>query len=371
MDDGSAGTDERHLDIGSLAARIGHLAPTNWVLPDWAASVANGFLIHEEAATDTRANGMSVRLNGRSLELSRAELAAAYPASTPRLVVFVHGLADTEMAWFHRNEPQKHRSGTDFGSRLASDLRSTPVYVRYNTGKHVSDSGTDLARLVSDLVRHWPQPVREVVLIGHSLGGLVVRSAIHQARYRRLAWLSRVTGVICLGTPHAGARVERAAAWAAALLGRHLATAPLSRLLELRSGAVKDLAYGYLHEYQWSTELTNLSSRDRATLTRFPKDVPQLFVYATVSKSETRWGRVLGDLVVGAANAGTTSYDADLRWLGGLHHIDLLQQDSVYDAMLDWLRARRRRPSRLTSSNGRGRTSQARLPRHGAKPAGR
>jgi len=58
MDDGSAGTDERHLDIGSLAARIGHLAPTNWVLPDWAASVANGFLIHEEAATDTRANGM-------------------------------------------------------------------------------------------------------------------------------------------------------------------------------------------------------------------------------------------------------------------------------------------------------------------------
>jgi pimeloyl-ACP methyl ester carboxylesterase len=235
------------------------------------------------------------------------------------------------------------------------------VYVRYNTGRHVSDSGTDLVRLVSRLVRNWPQPVREIVLIGHSLGGLVVRSAIHQARYRRLPWLSRVTGVICIGTPHAGARVERAAAWAAAHLGRHFATAPLSRLLELRSGAVKDLAHGYLHEYQWSTEFTRLSPKDRATLTRFPTAVPQLFVYATVSRSESRWGRIVGDLVVGAASAGTTTYDADLRWLGGLNHIDLLHHDSVYDAMLDWLRTQRRRPTRHTSVNGHAKTAQARL----------
>jgi pimeloyl-ACP methyl ester carboxylesterase len=352
------------VGIGGLAARIGHLAPTTWVLPDWAASVANGFLLHQDVGTDTRTYAMTVRLNGRRVELARADLAAAYPASAPRLVVFVHGLADNEMAWFHRDEPHKHRSGTDFGSRLARELRCSAVYVRYDTGRHVSDSGTDLVRLLSDLVRHWPQPVREIVLIGHSLGGLVVRSAIHQARYRRLPWLSRVTGVICIGTPHAGARVERAAAWAAAQLGRHFATAPLSRLLELRSGAVRDLGYGYLHEYQWSTGLTKLPSKDRATLTRFPATVPQLFVYATVSRSESRWGRVLGDLVVGAANAGTTGHDADLRWLGGLNHIDLLRHDSVYDAMLDWLRARRRRPSRLTSANGHGRTSQARLPRH-------
>src|SRR5689334_20425949 len=167
---GSTGPDERRLNIGGLF----RLAPPNWVLPDWAASVANGFIVHRDVATGANGHGMSVRLDGRRVEVTRPELAAAYPTATPRLVVFVHGLADTEMAWFHRDEPHKHRSGTDFGSRLARDLRCTSVYVTYNTGRHVSDSGTDLVRLVSQLVRQWPHPVREIVLIGHSLGGLVV-----------------------------------------------------------------------------------------------------------------------------------------------------------------------------------------------------
>src|SRR5690348_9591949 len=117
MGDGSTGADGRRLDIGSVAAHIGHLAPANWVLPDWVASVANGFIIHQDVGTEARGDAMSVRVNGRRVEPSRAELAAAYPASTPRLVVFVHGLADSEMAWFHRDEPHKHRSGTDFGNR--------------------------------------------------------------------------------------------------------------------------------------------------------------------------------------------------------------------------------------------------------------
>jgi len=333
-----------------LAGRIGQLAPTNWVIPEWFTNLANGVVLHREVRPGVAGSGMSVRLDGRRVETNRSQLAAAYPAATSRLVVFVHGLADTEMAWFHRD-------CTDYGSRLAGDLRCSPVYVRYNTGRHVSDSGGDLVRLLSGLVRHWPHPVREIVLIGHSLGGLVVRSAIHQARYRRVPWLSRVTGVICLGTPHAGARLERVAAWTAELLGKYPPTAPLSRLLDLRSGAIKDLGHGYLHEHQWSTELTRLSSKDRTTLTSFPTTVPQLFVYATVSRSESRWGRLVGDLVVGAANAGTTSYNADLRWLGGLNHVELLHHDSVYDAMLEWLRTRRRRPRPIRSS-----TTTAKLP---------
>jgi pimeloyl-ACP methyl ester carboxylesterase len=303
---------------------------------------------------EAHAEGMSVRLRGHRLEVSRAELAAAYPSATPRLVVFVHGLADSEASWFHRHEPNKRRTGTGFGRRLARDLPCSPVYLRYNTSRHVSENGADLVRLLSDLVRHWPVTVREIVLIGHSVGGLVVRSAIHQARYGKAPWLSRITGVVCLGTPHAGASLERAAAWTAQVLGRHVVTAPLARLLDLRSGAIKDLAHGYLHEYQWSTELTDLSVEKRAELTVFPKTLPQLFVYATVSKSERGWGRFLGDLVVGPANAGTPDHDADLRWLGGLNHLDLLHHDFVYDAILDWLRTRARRPLAIASGSAPG-----------------
>jgi pimeloyl-ACP methyl ester carboxylesterase len=300
------------------------------------------------------AQGMSVRYGGHGLELSRRELAAAYPLATPKIVVFVHGLADSEASWFHRHEPIKHRTGTGFGRRLARDLSYSPVYLRYNTSRHVSENGAELVRLLTDLVRHWPVPVRKIVLIGHSMGGLVVRSAVHQARYRQAPWLSRVTGVVCLGTPHAGASLERAAAWTADLLGRHLVTAPLARLLDLRSGAIKDLAHGYLHEYQWSPELAALSAEKRAELTEFPATLPQLFIYATVSRSENGWGRFLGDLVVGATNAGARDYGADLKWLGGLNHLDLQHHDAVYDVILEWLRTRSRRPLTLASPSGRG-----------------
>jgi pimeloyl-ACP methyl ester carboxylesterase len=348
---------------GRVTAQIGHLSPTTWTLPEWAASVANGFVIHHDVHPEGEGR-MSVRRNGHRVPVSRRELAAAYPAATSRLVVMVHGLADTEAAWFHRDEPQRRRTGTDFGRRLTGDLPCTAVYVRYDTGRHVSDNGTELVRLLSDLVEHWPRTVREIVLIGHSLGGLVVRSAIHQARYRKLPWLSQVTGVVCLGTPHAGAPLERAAAWTAAQLGKLPMTAPLSRLLDLRSGAIKDLAHGYLHEYQWSTEVARLSPEERAKLASFPAAVPQLFIYATVSRSETRWGRFLGDLVVSAANAGTPDYDADLRWLGGLNHIDLLHHDTVYEAVLDWLRTRPRRPAPPASAhNQRARLTRSPRPK--------
>jgi pimeloyl-ACP methyl ester carboxylesterase len=329
--------------LGSqVSDRFGRLLLAGSALYERASNMAASVVVLPDVRL-VEGSGMSARVDGRRVEATRRGLAKAYPAATGRLVVLVHGLADTETAWFHRAEPHKDRSGTDFGSRLVDDLDCSAVYVRYHTGRHISDNGGDLVRLLSDLVRRWPTPVQEIVLIGHSLGGLVVRSAIHQAQHRRVAWLPRVTGVVCLGTPHAGAALERAAAWTAATLGRLAVTAPLSQLLDLRSGAIKDLAHGYLHQYQWSTEVSPLSPKDLVGLTTFPTSVAQLFVYATVSRSpESWWGRLVGDLLVDAASAGSPDYDADLRWLGGLNHIDLLHHDSVYNVLLDWLRPRLR-----------------------------
>jgi pimeloyl-ACP methyl ester carboxylesterase len=356
--DDSASYDDLWSDIAGLA----HGLRSEWLgartlfseagdaIRARATGFAHGILIQPDLTqtdTDVETRGMSLRVGGRGVETTPRGLAAAYPSATGQLVVFVHGLADTEWAWFHRelrhrNPKDGEAPAADYGSRLGRDLACSAVYVRYNSGRHISDSGADLVRLLSDLVHNWPTTVREIVLIGHSLGGLVVRSAIYQAQFAKLAWLPRVTGVVCLGTPHAGAPIGRATAWTATMLGRSSVTAPLSRLLNLRSGAIKDLAYGYLHEYQWSTESNGLPSKNRARLMKFPARLPQLFVYATVSRSVgSRWGRVVGDLLVGAASAGTPDGHADLRWIGGLNHVDLLHHDSVYDAILSWLRNRR------------------------------
>jgi pimeloyl-ACP methyl ester carboxylesterase len=292
-----------------------------------AAGVANGaFGERADSRGGVVPAAMTVRLDHRRVDLDRDSLAAAYPSASGRVVVFLHGLVETERSWFHRSEPDKSRTGTDFGSRLAEELSCSPVYVRYHTGRHIADNGRELVGLLTELVEEWPAPVTEIVLIGHSMGGLVARSAVHQAGGE--PWLSTVTRLVCLGSPHTGAPLERGAVLAAALFGRFATLAPAVRLLALRSDGIKDLARGSLHRDGQPAD------------TVLPAGVRQYFVVATLSRAEgSLWGRLVGDLLVVPSSAGDPSQAADVAWLGGLHHFDLLHHDRVYNAVLEWLRA--------------------------------
>ncbi|MEV4315608.1 alpha/beta hydrolase [Actinocrispum sp. NPDC049592] len=305
----------------------------------WAAGFANGvFGERVDGSGEPLPAVMSVRVGQRRVKLTRASVAAAYPSASRRLVVFLHGLVETERSWLRSGWTAGTRSGGDFGSRLAKDLGCSPVYVRYNSGRHISDNGRELIDLLSGLVDAWPVAVTDIVLVGHSMGGLVARSALHQAHARAKGWSSKVTRLVCLGTPHTGAPLERVVARASALLGRGLLGVPLSWLLALRSDGIKDLAVGCLHEKQWMRQYA-----DETLETVLPPTVRQLFISATLSRLDgSMLGRLVGDLLVGPASAADDSQRADVRWLGGLNHFDLLRHDRVYDAMLTWLRQNER-----------------------------
>jgi pimeloyl-ACP methyl ester carboxylesterase len=290
-------------------------------------------VVHGAVSAHSGSTAMTVRVDQRRVGLDRRSLAAAFPSASGRVVVFLHGLVETDRSWFHQPDPDRARTGTDFGSRLAEDLSCSPVYVRYNTGRHVSDSGRELVGLLSELVAAWPVPITEIVLIGHSMGGLVARSATHQAGEHGAPWLPMVSRLVCLGSPHTGAPLERATVLAAGMLGRIAVLAPVVRLMALRSDGIKDLAKGYLHEGQWAG-----GGVGQPVDTVVPASVRQLFVAATLSRSEgSLWGRLFGDLMVTPASAADRTQTADLEWLGGLHHFDLLHHDAVYDAILRWL----------------------------------
>ncbi|MEV6828225.1 alpha/beta hydrolase [Amycolatopsis sp. NPDC051102] len=273
---------------------------------------------------------MTVRSDRQPVGVDSRSLATAFPGATGSLAVFVHGLVETERSWFRGPAP-----GADFGSRLADDLGVTPVHVRYNTGHHVSENGRDLAALLSRLIAAWPVPVTDVVLIGHSMGGLVARSALYQAQERNPPWLSRVTRLVCLGTPHSGAPLERRVAQFVDLLGKSPVTAPLTWLLALRSDGIQDLAHGYLHHRQWAGG----PGTERPPEPAPPAGVRRLFVSATLSRTQgSTWGRLFGDLLVTPVNAGDLPEEADIAWLGGMNHFGLLRDDAVYATLLGWLR---------------------------------
>ena len=186
------------------------------------------------------AHTMGVRRRGRSVPLTEAGLAAAWPAATGDVVVLVHGLVVHETAW------QRGR----FGQRLEEDLGFTPVTVRYNTGLRISHNGHELDRVLTALVAHWPVPVTRIVLLGHSMGGLVVHSALAQADVEA-DWVPLVSDTVTLGAPHLGAPLERFANQSARLAGRLRHSRPLAAVLRARSVGIQDLRHGTILDEEW------------------------------------------------------------------------------------------------------------------------
>jgi hypothetical protein len=147
---------------------------------------------------------LAVRADGRDIEPVTEELATAFPSPTARLAVFVHGLAETDLLW--------HRQAADhlpYGPRLKADFGYTPVYLRYNTGRHICDNGSGLADLLGRLQASWPVPVKDLLLVGHSMGGLVIRSACHYGAQASAPWTRQVRQVFYLGSPDSGLRDHR------------------------------------------------------------------------------------------------------------------------------------------------------------------
>jgi pimeloyl-ACP methyl ester carboxylesterase len=287
---------------------------------------------------------MTVRRDGAEVPLQPAAVAAAFPDATARIVVFVHGLCETDDAWRVLPWRSQGPARRTYGERLQDELSFTPVYVRYNTGLRVSDNGRALALLLDELVAAWPCGVAELVLVGHSMGGLVVRSACHYADLDGRRWTDAARHVFCLGTPHLGADLEKgvnALGWA---LGRLPETKPFGTFLNARSVGIKDLRFGSCVEEDWNDCDPDEFLRDRCQEVPFLPDANYYFVGATLSDGPL--GALLGDLLVrlpsasgkGNGRGRSIPFEVDNgHQLSGLNHFDLLNHPAAYEQLRTWI----------------------------------
>jgi pimeloyl-ACP methyl ester carboxylesterase len=289
---------------------------------------------------------MGVRVGGRDVVLDRDGVAAAFPDATDKLVVFVHGLSENEAYWNRAARPrtEARRVAPDkrsYGDRLTED-GWTPVYLRVNTGLPIAENGVAMAALLDRLVQSWPGDVRRIALVGHSMGGLITRTACAVTTDSDLPWTDLVTDVVCLGTPHLGAPLERVVTKGVAAMGRLPEAAPFGRILEYRSVGILDLRHGLAQDVQ---NLPNARYRlVSATLTRSPRSVTSA---------------TLGDYLVPYASALGRRPDGEEMFPGAetLHvpyadHFDLLNHDDIYAAIREWLRDRSDPPTKEESPTG-------------------
>jgi len=288
---------------------------------------------------------MTVRVGGADVGLGAEALAAAFPRATSRVVVFAHGLCETEEYWSLSSHRHYGTDGITYGSRLERDLGYTPVFLRYNTGLRISDNGRQLALLLDDLVAGWPVPVEEIALVGHSMGGLVVRSACHEVATGGHRSAPLVRHVFCLGAPHLGAPLEKGVNVAAWLLAKVPETRPAARILNSRSVGVKDLRFGSVVEADWRDADPDEFLHDRCTEVPFLPHAGYYFIGATLTAHPDHLlGRAIGDLFIQLPSASGTGRRRKIpfavdkgRHLGGLHHFDLLNHPDVYDQLHHWL----------------------------------
>jgi triacylglycerol lipase len=273
---------------------------------------------------------------GRPIALQRDAIARAYPEPTARIALLVHGVMCSEDIFTLPD-------GSDYGSLLARDLGFTPLYLRYNSGRAIADNGAELSALLSGLLDVYPAPIEEILPIGYSMGGLVVRSACHVASVQGHAWLARVRRAIYVGTPHLGAPAERAGRFVASLLSA--IDDPYTRLIadigNLRSEGVKDLGHADLRR----------EDRALANSLRDPRHpvplLPQIAHYLIAGSMtvDPRLALLFGDAVVPLTSAtyaiaqgpASALLPAErVKVMPGLSHLALAHHPDVYAQLARW-----------------------------------
>jgi pimeloyl-ACP methyl ester carboxylesterase len=306
------------------------LAALNGVLGDYLAASDNPLAIT-----------MCMRRRGVALPLEYQPLAAAIPQAGGKPLVLLHGLCMNDLQWM--------RNGHNHGAALARDFGYTPVYLHYNSGLHISTNGRALAEHLEALVRIWPVPLTELVLVGHSMGGLVARSACYYGALAGHEWRRRLDKLVFLGTPHHGAPLERGGTWVDILLGVSPYSAPLARLGKIRSAGITDLRFGNLVDEDWNKRDRFARGGDRRVAVPLPEGVACFAIAATgAKKAGDLSGRLLGDGVVPLASAlGRHAnprlalvFDESRQWVAyGTNHLDLLSRSEVYVQIKRWLAA--------------------------------
>ncbi|HSN79896.1 MAG TPA: alpha/beta hydrolase [Rhodoferax sp.] len=260
-----------------------------------------------------------------------------------KVLLVIHGLCMNERQWNSQQagEPVNH------AELLCAALGHTPVYVRYNSGLHVSENGHLLARHLHLLVQHWPVPVTELSVLAHSMGGLVTRSALFAASQEGMNWPDVLKKIAFLGTPHHGSPLERAGNWVDVVLGSTPYSRPFAKLGQLRSAGITDLRYGHVLDADWQGHDRFRRKPDSRVHLPLPTGVACFAVAATTAaKRSPLADRLVGDGLVPLHSAlgqhddpqRCLHFAPDHQYLAyRTSHLALLSSPAVARQLLTWL----------------------------------
>lgn len=260
-------------------------------------------------------------------------------APTGRILVLAHGLCMNDRHWSWE--------GHDHGQMLGDAFGYFPLYLRYNSGRHISFNGWDFDAALDRVVRQWPVPVESITIVGFSMGGLVTRAAMGAAEERGSEWVRRVDRVVYVGSPHHGAALERGGFKLQQLVGLSPYTAPLAALGRMRSDGITDLRHGNILDEDWQYHDEHEDPEDHRRVVPLRAECEHYAIAATLSENAfPSIDHLLSDGLVQPESATGWHPDAEkrlafpgnrVRVIAGRGHLGLLNDPEVARTLRSWL----------------------------------
>jgi len=300
-------------------------SPANW--QDYTSAILSGFLgewLHQRR--NPMASAMELRFEDQVLSPASPDITPEQ--ARPTIILLIHGLTELETIFDYPGRP-----GENYGTELAAHMDATPLRLRYNTGRHISSNGDELDQALEQLLANWPVAVEKLILIGHSMGGLVTRSACHHAQQHQSAWISKLSACVYIGSPHEGSWLAKAAHKTADVMGR----APrdylraVSDFLNIRSPGIHDLTEGDIYP-------------DREDFQQ-PPLIDGVRHYAIAGLLAAQSGHpiniLFGDALVQESSATGANQKAwaltDTATFPNIDHIRLTHHPDIYQKLQEWL----------------------------------
>lgn len=278
-----------------------------------------------EAQGNPLAVPMTFLHQGQGVRETAPATAVTEPRST--IIVLIHGLMELETVWQDRVRPEEN-----YGTRVAQALTggATTLCLRYNSGRPIYRNGQLLAERLEQLLAHWPVPVERLILVGHSMGGLLIRSACHHGLTAQHRWLQPLQDCVYIGSPHDGSWLAKGAQAGARVLNAlprdYLRVA--GEVIDLRSEGIRNLSRGDV--LAGEGELAGLVPDVRhyvvcGLLGRQRNPVSALFGDALVHEASAR-GQRQGDWTL----TGSATFE-------NMDHLRLAHDGAVTEQLVEWL----------------------------------
>ncbi len=295
-----------------------------------------------EEMKSKRAIRPSFRVKNRDVSIENLDLTETLLKTEGKVIIFIHGLMADEVLF---EEPTRGKKG--YGTLLSEEKNYCVLYVRYNTGRHISQNGRSISALINLLNEKYSKEIKSITIISHSMGGLVTRSSCHYAGIEKHSWIQKVNKIFLIGVPNDGAFLEKLGHLTTSILRSiwNFQTKIIANIADERSNGIKDLRWGFLIDEDW--QAPNANDLVGVKRTEIPplENVKYYIIVGTLMENENNVvSQYFGDGLVGKKSASAESSSLlnskgedflEYKVFPKINHFSILTDQTIYEYIRD------------------------------------